>query len=299
MAEEEQTVTIDDAEEFRLAAAEEAPVERVRDEKGRFVAKEPEAPPAAPVVAETKAEEAPAQPVAQATPPKEEEGHVPSGRLREIREERDAALKRVEEFNRQTWELQSQVKALQEQFAKANQPKQEPVDFFANPEAAISQHLNPIQQQYERDMQEMRLMMSRTQAIALHGKDAVAEMEESINKLMMQNYPDIGQLAQRMRSSNDPAGVAMQWYKNHKLMEATGGDIDAYKNKVLEEALKDQAFVAKVIEGARAQAGAPTNPKNVINLPPSLNRVGSAGGVQSPDDGDMSDKSLFQYATKR
>ena len=296
MAETEVVEVADDAAMFRDAVdapSEQSKADRERDEKGRFVAKEPEQPAQAeqPAPVETPKEEIKAEPE---KPKDDAEAQVPSWRLRELREARDAEAARLQEATQRNWQLETQLKQLQDQVSKLNQPKQEPVDWFSNPEAALNQHLTPVQQQLESFMQEVRLTTSRTAAIASFGTAAVKEMEDTVGKLMAQNHPEMESLGQRMRSSNDPAGVAMQWYKQHKLMETTGGDIDAYRAKVAEELLKDKDFIAKAVGTVRSDP----QTKNVVNIPPSLSRAQGSGGRASVDDADdMSNEGLFKHAT--
>lgn len=303
---------MDDRDLFQGAVAEEAPVkeeqstaERERDEKGRFVAKA-ETPPEA--TAEPEKVEQPAQPKEAKieTPPEQPKtehqddgGNVPSWRLRELREARDAEAARANQEAQQRYALQAQLQQMQDELRKLQQPKQEPVDFYADPEKALQQHLTPMQQQMQTFMADMTLQMSRTAAIAQHGVDKVAEMEKAVAEAMQHNHPDMQTLAMQMRASKDPAGVAMNWYQRSKLVEETGGDIAAYKAKVLEEAMKDPQFQAKVVELIKGQPVNGAKPAPVVQLPPSLNRAPSAGQSNSADDGDMSDRALFRNAMAR
>ncbi len=310
MAEQQETVSMDDKELFASAVADEAPEkteapaqtqeERARDEKGRFVAAEKEAQPEA--KAEPEKVEQPAQqeqPTQAATEqPKteqQEEGNVPSWRLRELREARDAEQRRADQEAQQRYQVQAELKAMQDELRKLQQPKQEPVDFFADPDKALQQHLTPIEQRFEQLARDMTLRMSRTAAIAQHGADRVAEMEKAVAEAMQKNHPDMPMLVSQMRSSDDPVAAAMNWYQRDKLLKETGGDLSAYKNKLLDEALKDPAFVAKAIESARTKAGqGGTAP--IVQLPPSLNKTPASGPSHVPDDGDMSDRGIFRHA---
>lgn len=254
-----------------------------RDESGRFAsAKQDE--PAQQIE----------QPV-QAEQPKQDEAHVPSWRLREVNDAREAAERRAEEHASNLRNLQNQFEALQRQIAQ-NQKPQEPVDFFADPTAALKQHLSPVEQRMQAIEMRSNLRASKAEAIATHGRDAVAEMEAAIDKAMSAGHPGINALRAQMLQSDDPVGVAMNWHQRERLLQETGGDLASYKNKTLEEALKDPAFLAKALEAAKVQAGQP-GAKPVVQIPPSLNRATSAG---SPHDasGDLSDASLYNFATR-
>ncbi len=253
--------------------------DRARDEKGRFVAKTEEETP------QVEATQEPDKDAAQ----------VPSWRLRELREQREAAESRATEQQKQNWQLQQQLAEMQRQIQAAQKPAQDPVDFFQDPESAFQQRVAPIEERYAQLEARMRLNTSRAMAIATHGAPAVSEMEKAVELASQQNHPDLPALSAQMRNSDDPVGLAMQWYKRNSLVEKTGGDLDAYVQKQMDEKLKDPAFLAKALEAARAQAGGSPAPK--IQLPPSLNKAPGSANTGSPDDNDMSDRSLFQHAT--
>lgn len=298
-----ETVDFDDNELFDAAMAEpskpepeapaaEKPAETTgqpRDEQGRFAPKQQaEAPAQQPTAA------------AEPQPPKQDEadGPVPSWRARELRHAREEAERRADEASRQSYALQAQLQAMQRELQQLKTPKQEPVDFYANPEQALQQRLTPLEERFARLEADMRLGVSRSAVIAMHGAQEVMAMEKAIDKAMSENHPDMPGLAAQMRQSPDPAAVAMQWYRRTKLWEATGGDPDAYRARVLDEALKDKEFLAKAIEAARGQAGtAPAAGRPAIDIPPSLSRVpGSGGNPVSAADNDVSDQALFRHA---
>lgn len=263
--------------------AEPAPQERPRDEHGRFVAKQPETPVA-------EAPQAPEQ-----TPEPKDDAHVPSWRLREVREAREAAERRAEEASRNAYALQQQMADMRRQLEALQKPKAEPVDFFQNPDQAFEQRVTPIQNEIQQFKRDMVLDFSRELAVVKYGEPAVTEMEQAVAKAMQSNHPDMQFLAMRMNSSRNPVSVAMDWYKNQKLVEATGGDPEKYKQRITDDLLKDPAFLAKAVDAARAQAGQKSTPS--VQLPPSLNRApGSGVSASELDDGDMSDAALFKHA---
>jgi len=298
----ETTVPMDDAALFQSAMEPDAPVTQEttdkgqpRDEHGRFAEKprETEAKPA-----ETAAQPA-TEPPPQAQPPTDkpddEAGQVPSWRLRELREERDALARRFEDAERQRHAFERQLQQLQ----AAQKPK-EPVDFFADPNAAMQQSLSPYEaklQEYERRLAQADFRAALADAKAEYGASTIKEMESAVKKAMEAGHPDLPMLSLQMQNSADPIGIAMQWYKNQKLVQETGGDPAAYRQRILDEAMKDPAYQAKVLEAARAQAGTQSNVRPNISLPTSLNKAsGTAGNAAS--DGDMSDEALFRHAMR-
>lgn len=306
MADQETTVPMDDqgllssimADEAKEPAVE-TPIEQPRDDQGRFAPKEEaEAKPAEVKPAEAKPAE-PQPEAKQAVPEDDKTGNVPSWRLREEREAREAALRRVDEESRARYALQSQLQDMQRQMERLQAPKQEPVDFFTDPNAAFKQQLSPFEQRFESLASEVRLNTSKAMAVSLHGAQPVMEMEQAIEKAMAANDPDMMPLAAQMRASNDPVSVAMKWHQSRKLWETTGGDPDAYRQRVLDEAMKNPEFQAKVIELARGQAPAQSSSRPNIQLPPSLNKAsGSGSSTVSGEDADMSDRALFAHAMR-
>jgi hypothetical protein len=300
----EQTIAppleVSDSELFQGALADEpvteqsapepqAEPEQPRDEHGRFAPKpkveEAQAPPA------EVAQQAPTE------PPQPDDAQVPSWRLREIREARDAAVQKAEEAARERYALQQQLQQMQNELAAVRKPKPEPVDFFQNPDEAIAQRLSPLDERFQQLEQSLKLRTSRVQAIAVHGAKQVQEMEAAVAKAMQSNHPEMPLLAAQMRASDDPAEVGMQWHTRNKLLQETGGDLTAYRQKILDEAMKSPEFQAKVIEAARGQAAQPNGRPPPISLPPSLNKTPGSGASQPPDaDNDMSDAALFKYA---
>jgi len=289
---EEITVSMDDKELFQSAmepeqeTAPEPEQEQPRDEGGRF----------APKAKEPEQVEPQAQPDATATPEPEakDEGNVPSWRLRELREARDAAEQKAQREAQERYALQQQFAAMQRELASLKAPKPEPVDFFQDPDAAMNQRLAPVQSEMERFKTDLRMEFSRELAVLKHGEAVVTEVEDAVAKAMQANHPDMPSLSAQVRQSSNPVETVIKWYQRNKLMETTGGDLNKYREQVLEEALKDPKYQARLLEATRSQVQA--NP-STIKLPPSLNKATGAGiSNAEPDDGDMSDGALFRSA---
>lgn len=290
---------IDDKSLFAGATADETPVEtqqveqtqelaeQPRNERGQFAPKADE-----PAIATTEQVQQPVLTDDKA------DAQIPSWRAREIAEERRQAVARYEESERGRAEDRRQLADLQRQLA-AMQPKKEPTDFFTDPVAALREQLSPVEQQFQELRGQMVLRASRAEAIAANGLAPVKEMEQAIEAVFASRGsrdPEMQALSARMRASDDPIGVAMDWHKREKLLKETGGDVSAFRAKTLDEALKDPAFLAKALEAAKAQAqGGGQRPNNIMQLPPSLSRIPSGG---DPDDTDMSDGALFRHATR-
>lgn len=267
------------------AAEPEATSEQPRDENGRFAAKAPEA--------ESKEAE---QVRPQAEQPAKDDA-PPSWRLREMREERDAERARAENAAREAAQIRAEMAEMRRQFAE-RQPKPEPVDIFADPNAWAQQQLSPLEQRMQSLTQTLTLRASRAENVAIHGRDAVNAAEKSVEEAMRSGDPEIAGLRAKMLASDDPVGVAVDWHKSRSLLKETGGDLSAYRAKALEEALNDPAFLQKALDRARDQAsGGQTKPRTEINLPPRLSRIPSAQ-TAGEDTGDGSDAALFAFATR-
>lgn len=258
-----------------------------RDEKGRFAPKV-EDTPAAPVQAEV------VPPVAAQQA--DNAAHVPSWRLREVNDAREAAERRAQD-------AEARVTAFERQMAefRQSQPKADPIDVWADPAGAFKQQLTPLEQQLHGLQSNMSLKVSKVMAIVQHGKPAVDEMEKALDEAVKTRHPEMSMLAQQMQNSDDPVSVAMQWYQRDKLLKETGGDLTSYKTKMLEDALKDPAFLAQAMEAARAQASGQAQPNGkpntTVQLPPSLNRLPSAASSHE-EQGSLGDKDLYAFATR-
>lgn len=267
-----------------VAAEPEQPTEgQPRDEHGRFAPK---------VEAEPQAE-----PGAQAQPePDRGEANVPSWRLREIAEERRQWQTRAEEADRRNTDLARQMADLQRRMEQ-NAPQPEPIDPYADLNGYLQQTLTPFEQRMSQMQSNLVLRASRAENVAVHGREAVEAAEKAIGEAMNSNHPDIPALRAKMSGSDDPVGVAIEWHKQSQMLKETGGDLNAYRERTLAEALKDPAFLAKALEAAKQSTGGQAQPRNIINLPPSIAKLSSAQS-QADDDGDMSDGALFAHATR-
>lgn len=292
MAIEKVDVGVSDEEMFRSAMADEPtaeheqaePKERTRDEAGRYAPEQAKEADAAPTQQ---------QPVEQpAALQEKDEAQVPSWRLRELREQREAAENRAREFENRSRQTEERLAALQRQWEQSQQPKPEPVDFFVNPDAAMDQRLTPFEARMEQLNNKLVLRASKAEAMAEHGVAVVKEMEQAIGKAMQEQHPDMPTLSMQMRNSDDPVSVAMNWYRRDKLIRETGGDLTGYEAKLQEKLLKDPAFQAKAMEAWRTQASQPGNPSKT-QLPPSLNRASGSAGNSQDAVGDLSNESLW------
>jgi hypothetical protein len=297
MADRPETEPSTEPEQPEAAQPREDATGRLHGEAGRFVSKQAKEAEAAPTQQQEPAQETP-----QATQPTDDNAaQVPSWRLREVREAREAAERRAEEATRNAHAVQQRLDDMQRRFAEATKPKAEPVDFFSDPDGALNQRVGPIQAGFEQQFNELRLDMSRELAVVRYSEQAVTEMEAAIEQAMQQRHPGMAALAAEMRSSKFPALVAMQWHQREKTQREIGGDLNAYKTKLREELLGDPEFLKAAVAkatGQAQQAAAQPGTRPNVQLPPSLNKATGAGLSNSDptDEADMSDRGLFRHA---
>jgi hypothetical protein len=253
--------------------------EQARDEQGRFA---------------TQTEQAQEQ-AGQATQAAEpgDDAQVPSWRMRELREERDAAVRRSQETEQR---LMRQIAELQGRVPK--QEAQPAPDVFEDPnkflEHGVSQAVNPIKS----EMVQLREFYSRREAVREFGQERVDAAYKAIADGMQSRDPEVFATYQRAMQSMDPFGEIVRWHQQKSVYQQIGNDPEAWFNKQLEERLaKDPAFQAKLLGQAQQQVrGTQGAAPNVVRLPPSLNKVGSATGSTAAS-GDVSDSDLFEEVT--
>lgn len=273
---------VDQVEPQAEAPAVEAsePVAQPRDESGRFAAKQPAAEP-----------EATPAPAAQ----QDTDAHVPSWRMRELREERDAAMRRAQEieanFQRQIAELQQRIPA---------QPKEPAKSFYEvdDPNAFIAEQARSVVDPVVNQVAQLREFYSRREAERTHGAEKVKAAYDWIAQGIGSKDPEAVQVYQRAMQSMDPYGDIVAAHQQKTVYQQIGNDPNAWFEKQLEERMKDPAFAGNLL--GRIQQGTQPNgaQKQAIKLPPSLNRATSANPA-GEDDEDDSDAGLLKSALRR
>jgi hypothetical protein len=238
-----------------------------RDDKGRFApkveAKEPE--PKVEQVQQSAVTEKP-----------DTDAQVPSWRLREIREERETIAKQLER------ERQARVRLEREmQQFRSQQQQTPPPDIFQDPNAWQQHNQNQFQSQVEK----VKFDLSEDWARDKYGDQKV----DAALQWVGQNIGPAEQM--RISSGRNPYRELVKLYDERQTLSQIGGDLNAYRSKVMDEALNDPAFLQKVADKLRGTQPAGNRPP--INLPPSLNRTTGAGNQNDGlSDDDMSERSL-------
>lgn len=244
---------------------------------------------------------------------------VPPWRLRELREARDAERTRAAKFEEeartarvQSELMQRQLRELQTQIQQLTAPKQEPVDPLADPDrfvGTIEERLAAERNAFQTELRKMRLENNLALTASLH-KDTFPKAYEAFTQ-QVEGQNDRA-LAARVFGSSDPGGAMVSWFRERETLREIGDDPSAYRQKALEEALKDPAFLARALEAAKAQAtgqpaptgqaapAAQSRPNTVTRLPPSLRSTpGSAASGDGSGLQHMSEEELFNAALAR
>jgi hypothetical protein len=247
-----------------------------RDDQGRFAAKAEE-----PAVAEPVATE----------PQGKEEAYVPSWRLREMREEREAVERRFQETQQQ-W--QRQIAELQAKLPKA-EPAKAP-DVFEDPNAflqhGVQQAVDPINSKVTSLVESF----SKKWAIKEHGQEKVDAAYAWVKEGMQTRNPEVMAVYQRAMASDDPYEHIVGGHQKQTVFSKIGNDPDAWFQQELERRMADPQFSAAQLQRIQSGVRAPGAP-NQIKLPPSIGKVPSSH-TASDDVGDMSDGSLFAHAMR-
>ncbi len=274
----ESTLTDDPIEQIAADEPVEAQPESdgpIRDEQGRFAPKEPE-----PVVA------------AQPEPQGKEEANVPSWRLREEREAREAADRR---FNEAQTQWQRQFQELQNRLPK-EEPKPAP-DVFENPNEFLQHGVRREVDPLRSEITQLREEYSKKWAEKEHGAEKVKAAYDWVAQGMQTRDPEVAAIYQRAMQSMDPYGEILKAHQQKAVYSQIGNDPQAWFEKELERRMADPQFqtsqMQKIQSGVRAAPGT----QNQIKLPPSIGRVPSSHS-SSDDAGDLSDASLFAQAMR-
>jgi hypothetical protein len=278
-----------DEQLFSDANADEDTTEQVVAEP----APEPEAVTEQPTAAGVE----PAEPVATdppaRTPVDDNAPQVPSWRVREINEEKRAALAELETLRaeRAQWQQRQQT---------APQPVKEP-EKVAKPDPLIDPvgYEAYLEEKFEarqiNTTREIDLRLTRQSNVEIFDK-AYGESQ----RLKEARDPAFLELSQKMNNTMAPGKVLLDWYNQRTLQAEVGTDLNAFRQREQERLLSDPAFLAKAIEKARVAAQPSTQPgaktPSATSLPPSLTRATNASTITSADDDDVSDDGLWRHA---
>lgn len=237
----------------------------------------PEAPTESPPVAEQP-------PVAQ--PQTQEDAHrVPLRELLDERDRRQQAAREAEALRRQ---LQEYQRAQQQQ----HQPRPE---FWEQPENNIDYRVRQAIEPLAQQLVVQRETFARALAETQYGSEKVNAAFKDISDRINSGDPSARFDYQRVMNEPNPYSALVQLHQQRQTISEIGTDPAAYRERVLAEALKDPAFIAKAFEAAKGQASSSPSvvtyaaPKKGL---PSISNVGAAGSVGGATP-DLSDQDLY------
>jgi hypothetical protein len=196
---------------------------------------------------------------------------------------------------------------------EAERQRQQPrPDFLMQPDEYFDRRLNEALDPLRRQFTIQLAHANKSVAVATHGAEEVEEAQKAFDTEVQQ-----GKLHpadhQRIWQAPNPFAAAVEWHRNRKLLAEVGNDPQAYRDRLLQEALADPEFLGRALEAARSQAAgrpvtvapqrqqsrassAPATNTGRTPYPPSLNRQGPPGG-QPPMQGDAPDADLYEEMT--
>jgi hypothetical protein len=214
---------------------------------------------------------------------KPEDAQVPAGRLREEAEARRRAERERDDLMRQMATLRQPV-----------QPKAP--DVFENPSGFVQSEVKPFFERMQQELQMQREAFSEQMAGTAYGTEKVSAAKQALTDGMHRGDPNARAAWEQAMQSAHPYDVITRWHLNNETMREVGGDLAAYKKRILEEAKADPDYRRQVIEASKGNAQHVVRPvTSTVPKIPSLGNVGAGGGdadVQEP-----SDEQLFRAAT--
>lgn len=221
---------------------------------------------------------------------------IPPGVLREEKEARRAA-------ERERDELRGRLAAferMQPQSKQPEAPRVDPVDrVLSDPTGLIREEAQQLVDPFNQQMAQLREFYSRRDAIREHGQEKVTTAFQALDQAARAGDLEAQATVSRVKQSMDPFGDIVRWHQQSVTLAETKGDLDAYRKRILEDALKDPEFQKQVLTATRqtAQQAGNVVARPAVSAPPSLNRIGSAALPDS--QADVSDEDLFASTTRR
>ena len=211
---------------------------------------------------------------------------VPSWRVREINEEKRTLADRLAALEAEKANWQRQQVQHPQQPAPKQEEKAKP-DPLLDPEGYAKAVRDEIREEIIAERRESSLH-------AAHAK-YTTEFEEAYAAAQKAVDPA---LKARIQASRDPGETLIQWHREQKTRQEIGGDLNAYKQRLREEALKDPEFRKAAMAAWQAEAN-PQQPNGRprVDLPPSLNGASRSNAALRASQTDLSDDALWDEAT--
>lgn len=227
--------------------------------------------------AETPPQPTPQQPE-ETEPQADNDGRVPIAALQAERGKTKRYTEQVAEFQKELTAMREQNAKLLDAIATRQQPPQpaqpqqqeQPVDFWADPEAAIKQMMRPVFEQFQMTADQRFDAVTRAVAETVH-KDKVKEAEDAFleayhgRQLSKAEYEEVSQAPNRYMA-------VVNWFTRRNAMSEIGNDPEAYKARLREQILAE--LTQEQGNGNGAARPAPVMPSNLA----AARNVGSRSG---------------------
>ncbi len=254
------------------------PGEQPRNEKGQFAPRQQQPQPQQPPQA------------AAAQQGQQQDHRVP---LRELLDERERRYRLQAEAD----QMRNAWAQLQQQ-ALAYQQAQQPQTIYDNPEQYLHHNvMQPLRNEGHMAMLQIKDGLSREMANAQFGEQQVNAALQAMASVRYS--PNGDHVFRQIMSSGHPYGELVKWFNYARAQQAIGPDPEAWLNKQREAWMNDPRVQAEVMRRQqqqlqqRQQRGGQPN----VQLPPSLSSLPASSG-RVDQGGDMSDASLFAFATR-
>jgi hypothetical protein len=212
---------------------------------------------------------------------------IPPSRLRE-----EADARRQAERERD--ELRGRLAAF-EQSRPQPTPAPKP-DVFEDPSAFVRGELQPVLDPLEQRISQITETYSRRDAVREHGQEKVNAAFMALDQAAKAGDPDAIQAVSKVKKSMDPYGDIVSWHTQKEILSEVGKDPKAYRQRIIDEALKDPEVQKRFLETTRTAAQANPIARPAVSSTPSLSRVGAAALPDAQDN--ASDAELFASATR-
>jgi hypothetical protein len=209
---------------------------------------------------------------------------VPSWRLREINEEKRTLADKVAALEAE----KSQWQRPQAPAAEVPKPAEKP----AKPDPLLDP--DGYAKLVREEVREEMLAERRETSLQNAHKTYKAEFEEAYSAAQKHIDPV---LKARMQQSRDPGETLIEWHREMKTRAEVGTDLNAYRQRLRDELLKDPEFRKSAMDTWRSEAPTQTNGRPRIDLPPTLNGASRSNAALRSSNEDVSDAELFEQTT--
>ena len=218
------------------------------------------------------------------------DARIPAWRREEIAAEKNRAVDEARAAREQLATERSQREQLERRLAAIEKPV--PKAEAAKPDPLLDPE--GYEKYLETKFEERLLNDRREDSLANAHKTYKMEFEEAYAAAQKAVDPA---LKARMQQSRDPGETLIAWHRERKTQAEIGGDLNAYKAKLRDEALKDPEFRKAAMAAWREQAPTQANGRPRVDLPPSLNGASRSNSMLRSDGSTLTDTDLWNEIT--